>query len=157
MFLKGTKDSSYTVAGSSIIALSEIDEAEALKMLLELKKDMKGKLKSAVNKVELITKTDDDFDQMKKDYEKLGIQEKFTDFSNFAFYVGRLQNIENFKKGVDVLIQFRNMVIPFGQGIKDFLNKPLIEIKKTKEANLTKDHTQNLEEQIKYITDKLKD
>ena len=157
MFLKAVRDSSYSIAGAALKALSDINEKAALELISELKKDMKGKLKIAVGKVELLTKNDDDFDEMLKKYEGQGIMEKFNDYGNFAFYVGRLQNIETFKKGVDALVKFRNMVIPFGQGIKELLNKYLIEIKKTKEANKFKDHTQNLDVQIDYITEKLKD
>ena len=157
LFLKAIKDSSYSVAGAALKGLGEINEKVALELLPELKKDIKGRLKIAVGKVELLTKTDNDFDAMLKQYEGQGMMEKFNDYGNFAFYVGRLQNIETFKKGVDALVKFRNMVAPFGQGIKELLNKTLSEIKKTKEANLSKDHTQNLEVQIEYITDKLKD
>ena len=157
LFLKAIKDSSYSVAGAALKGLGEINEKAALELLPELKKDMKGRLKIAVGKVELLTKTDNDFDAMLKQYEGQGMMEKFNDYGNFAFYVGRLQNIETFKKGVDALVKFRNMVAPFGQGIKELLNKTLTEIKKAKEANLSKDHTQNLEVQIEYITDKLKD
>jgi aminopeptidase N len=157
IFLKAIKDSSYSIAGAALKALGDINEKAALELLPELKKDMKGRLKIAVGKVELLTKTDNDFDEMLKQYEGQGVMEKFNDFGNFAFYVGRLQNIETFKKGVDALVKFRNMVAPFGQGIKELLNKTLTEIKKAKEANKTKDHTQNLDVQIDYITEKLKD
>lgn len=157
MFLKSVRDSSYSIAGSALKALADINEKAALELVPELKKDMKGKLKIAVSKVELLTKNDDDFEEMLKQYEGQGIMEKFNDYGNFAFYVGRLQNIETFKKGVDALVKFRNMVIPFGQGIKELLNKYLVEIKKAKEANKFKDHTQNLDVQIEYITEKLKD
>ncbi len=157
LFLKAVKDSSYSIAGAALEGLGEINEKVALELLPELKKDMKGRLKIAVGKIELLTKTDNDFDEMLKQYEGLGMLEKFNDYGNFAFYVGRLHNIETFKKGVDALIKFRNMVSPFGQGIKELLNKTLVEIMKTKEANKTKDHTQNLDAQIEYITEKLKD
>ncbi len=157
LFLKAVKDSSYSIAGVALKALGDINEKAALELLPELKKDMKGLLKLYVGKTELLTKTDNDFDEMLKQYEGQGMMEKFNDYGNFAFYVGRLQNIETFKKGVDALIKFRNMVAPFGQGIKELLNKSLLEIKKTKEANKTKDHTQNLDTQIDYITEKLKD
>ena len=157
LFLKAVKDSSYSIAGAALEGLGDINEKAALELLPELKKDIKGRLKIAVSKIELFTKTDNDFDEMLKQYEGLGMLEKFNDYGNFAFYVGRLQNIETFKKGVDALIKFRNMVAPFGQGLKELLNKTLVEIKKTKEANKTKDHTQNLDTQIEYITEKLKD
>ncbi len=157
LFLKAVKDSSYSIAGAALEGLGDINEKAALELLPELKKDIKGRLKIAVGKIELFTKTDNDFDEMLKQYEGLGMLEKFNDYGNFAFYVGRLQNIETFKKGVDALVKFRNMVAPFGQGLKELLNKTLVEIKKTKEANKTKDHTQNLDTQIEYITEKLKD
>ena len=158
LFTNGIKDSSYSVAGACLEALSELDDVAVLKMLPELKKDMKGRLKTAVGKADILTKTDADFDDMLKKYADQGLMEKFNDFGNFSFYVGRLKNTDKFKQGIDELAKFRDMVAPYGQGIKDILNKAIIEIKKTKESQKAKAaNSADIDNQINYILEKTKD
>jgi aminopeptidase N len=158
MFVNATKDSSYSVAGAAFEALIEQDADAAAKLRPELKKDAKGRLKSAVSKAEILSKTDADFDTMYKKYESSGLMEKFNDFGNFSFYVGRLQDTEKFKKGIDQLIKFRDMVAPYGQGLKEMLNKAVLEIKKTKELQKSKSaNSLEIENQISYILEKTKD
>jgi len=59
-FTAGTKDSSYSVAGASLLALSGMNETKALSLLPDLKKDAKGRLKQAVQEVEALQKGDAD-------------------------------------------------------------------------------------------------
>ena len=68
------------------------------------------------------------------------------------FYVSRLQNTANFKKGVDILASFRDQVAPYGQGLKENLNKSMLEIMKAKKALNTTEGA----EQLKYIEEKTK-
>ncbi len=158
LFATATKDSSYTVAGAALEALVDIDADAALKLVPELKKDMKGGLKAAVEKTEILSKTDADFDEMLKKYEGSGLMEKFNNFGNFSFYLGRLNDTEKFKQGVDQLVKFRDMVAVYGQGIKEALNKRLSEIKKSKEQQKAKTtNTQEIDNQITYLLEKLKD
>ncbi len=156
LFYTATKDSSYSVAGAALDALRIVDEESALKLLPELKKDMKGKLKSAVAKTEILTKTEADFDDMLKKYESNGLMEKFNDFGMYAFYFGRIQDTEKFKKGFDQLVKFRDMVASFGQGLKEMLNKSIIEMRSYKEkSNLKITNSAEYQEQIKYINKSL--
>jgi aminopeptidase N len=152
MFKKLVFDSSYSVAGAALDALAKQDENAATSLLPILKKDMKDRLKQAVERAELLKKGDADFDEMTKNFNKLGMQEKFTGYSNFAFYVSRLNDTEKFKKAIDMLISFRNQVIPFGASLKDILNKPILEIKTNK---LKQTSTLDIQNQIKYIDEKL--
>lgn len=157
-FTNATKDSSYSVAGAALDALLELDETVAAKLLPELKKDTKGRLKAAVGKAEILSKTDADFDKSLKEYAALGLMEKFNDFANFSFYVGRLQNTDKFKEGIDELAKFRDMVAPYGQGLKEMLNKAILSIKKTKELQKAKiPSNTDIDNQINYIIEKTKD
>lgn len=158
LFEKLVLDSSYTVAGAALTALVGVDEAKATSFLPALKKDMKGRLKAAVEKAEILSKGDADFEEMYNKYDKQGLMEKFNGFPNFVFYVSRLQKTENFKKGVDVLAAFRDQVAPYGQGLKERLNKMMQEIKKAKELVKQKQASDsNIAEQIAYITEKTKE
>ena len=158
LLMNSVKDSSYAVAGAALDALGELDEAATLKLLPELKKDMKGRLKIAVEKAEILTKTDADFDMMFKKYESDGLMEKFNGFGNQLFYIGRIKDTETFKKGIDQLVKFRDMVAPYGQGIKDALNKALLELKRTKESRrATATNPSDVDVQVKYIEEVIKD
>jgi aminopeptidase N len=158
LFNNGIKDSSYSVAGASLEALMEIDDAAVLKLIPELKKDMKGRLKSAVEKAAILTKTDADFDTMYSHFENFGLMEKFNDLGNYFFYLSRVNNTENFKKGIDQLTKFRDMVAPYGQGIKEGINKAILSMKKTKEtAKATSKTPTDFDEQIKYIIEQTAD
>jgi aminopeptidase N len=158
MFINAARDSSYSVAGAALDALIEQDADAALKLVPELKKDAKGRLKSAVEKADILTKTDADFDTIYKKYESSGLMEKFNDFGNFSFYVGRLNDTEKFKKGIDQLVKFRDMVAPYGQGIKEVLNKSILNIKKMKEAQKGKSvNSSDIENKINYILEKTQD
>ena len=56
------------------------------------------------------------------------------------------------------MAKFRDMVAPYGQGIKDILNKAIIEIKKTKESQKAKaGNSADIDNQINYILEKTKD
>jgi aminopeptidase N len=158
MLNTAAKDSSYSVAGAALDGLIELDEKAASKLIPRLKGDSKGRLKSAIEKAEILSKTDADFDDMLKKYEEVGLMEKFTGFGNFAFYLGRVNDTEKFKKGFDQLVKFRDMVAQYGQGIKEALNKGLLEINKAKESQKSKaTDKKEIENQIDYIVEKLKD
>jgi aminopeptidase N len=151
-------DSSYSVAGAALTALASLDEAKVTSLLPTLKKDMKGRLENAVEKAEILSKGDADFDEMLSKYQKQGLMEKFNGFPNFVFYTGRLKNTANFKKAVDELAKFRDQVAPFGQGLKERLNKAMLEIKKAKEIVKQKNGSSpDLDEQMNYLIEKTKD
>jgi aminopeptidase N len=150
LYNKAINDSSYTVAGAALDALTSVDEKAATIAIAALKKDMKGRLKSSVESVEVLTKTDADFEQMFKDYNKQDLQDKFYGFKTFATFIGRLKDVLNFKKGVDNLISFRNQVAPFGPNLKDNLNR-ILESQIAKKLDATND-----KEKLDYLTEKMK-
>lgn len=150
LYNKAINDSSYTVAGAALDALTSVDEKAATIAIAALKKDMKGRLKSSVESVEVLTKTDADFEQMFKDYNKQDLQDRFYGYKTFATFIGRLKDITNFKKGVDNLISFRNQVAPFGPNLKDNLNR-ILESQIAKKLDATTD-----KDKLDYLTEKMK-
>lgn len=55
-------------------------------------------------------------------------------------------------------MKFRDAVAPFGQGIKEALNKGMLEMKKAKETQkTTAKKPADIEEQINYLIEKTKD
>jgi aminopeptidase N len=152
LFLQGTKDSSYTVAGASLLALIEIDEDAALGLLPQLKKDAKGSLENALSVVEVYTKTDADFDEMYNEFNNAVVFDQLSKFNTFLIYLARVDNTANFKKGIDMLVQFRNRLAPFVPGFKDAVNKEfraLIEKKIARKARSSDPSA--IDEQVSYL------
>lgn len=152
LFLQNITDSSYSVAGAALLALMEIDEAAAIAALPELKKDAKANLKAAVEQVAVLTKTDADFEEMTKDFEDASMFDKFSKFNTYIAYLSRVENTANFKKGVDLIVTFRNQVAPFAPQFKDVVNKLLTDLKEKKQARKTKSSNPSaIDEQVAYL------
>jgi len=157
-FIQSVKDSSYSVAGAAFEALLDMDETKALSMVSELKKDNKGRLKTAVEKAEVYTKTDADFDEMYSAINKASMYEKFNKLGNFLTYLSKVNNVENFKKGVDLVVKFRNQIAPYSAEFKNQMNKALLKLKDKREAAKTKGaNAADVDAQKAYIDQVVKD
>jgi aminopeptidase N len=156
LYLQAVKDSSYTVAGAALEAVKSLDENKAVELLPELRKDAKGALLNSVKDVELLTKGDADFDEMFTTYSTTkSLQDKFNATFNFINFLGRVNNTANFKKGLDDVIAFREKVAQYGAAPP--INEAIKNIIKNKEAAKAKAaNPADIDEQIKYINDKLK-
>lgn len=136
LFVRSTKDSSYSVAGRALQALTMLDSKRALQLIPELKKDAKGILETAIETAEVLTKTDADFDAMYKDFTSGSLQKQFGSYQTFLTYMQVVNNADNFKKGIDALIKFRNQVVGFVPAFKDSFNKQLNDLKTKKSSEL---------------------
>ena len=111
-FRESTKDSSYTVAGAALEALTVIDSVSALQVANELSKEpSKGRLSEAISGV-LITYGDEkafkavseSFDQMPLSFPKVQMS------ATYASFAAKLTNMEEFKKAVDAIVEFRDLI-----------------------------------------------
>nr|MBA2762275.1 M1 family peptidase [Segetibacter sp.] len=155
-FVAGTKDSSYSVAGSSLLALAAINQQKALSLLGELKKDAKGTLEKAVEQLEVLLKGDADFDEMTKQFDETSMFNKITEYKNYLTFLGNVFSTENFKKGVDRIIKFRDVVAGFNPKYKTAINNQLLQLKNRKQLIRTKENSRAIDEQAKYIDVKMK-
>ena len=157
LYVKSTKDSSYTVAGAALEAVLSVDEEKAISLLPELKKDNKGALKTAVNKVDFLTKGDKDFDELNKGFAtEKNLQQKYNNLPNYIDFLGRVNNTENFKKGLDEVVAFREKLAQYGVApqINDLINK----MSKKKEAAKAKGaNAADIDAQLAYIKEKTKE
>jgi len=157
LYLKAVYDSSYTVAASALEAIAALDEEKAVSLLPALKKDSKGALKVAVNNLDVLTKGDKDFDEMTNNFSDIkDLQGKFNALGTYITYLTRVNNTANFKKGVDLVVAFRNKVAQYGVApqINAMLSGIIIEKKeaaKAKGANAA-----DMDEQIKYVKEQAK-
>jgi len=156
IFLQATKDSSYSVAGAGLLALLEVDEALAVTLLPELRKDAKGNLEQALSIAEIFAKTDADFEAMYNDFDEATTLEKLNKFNIFIMYLSKVEHTDNFKKGLNALVQFRDRLAPFAPGFKEAVNKEFETLKARKLRRKTAANNDTINEQIALIDAALK-
>jgi aminopeptidase N len=112
LFIKKTSDSSYSVAGNALTALSLLDEAQAYQLANEFAKyPAKGDLLSAMSTIFIKEGDESKFDLVIQGFDKMPMsQEKFNEFPQFSALLLKMQNTEDFKKGVDALVRFRESI-----------------------------------------------
>ena len=156
IYLKSVNDSSYSVAGAALEAIATIDEEKAISLLPALQKDMKGRLKDAVDGVVILTKGDADFDEMHTNYTNVkSLQEKFNASFNYIDYLAKVTNTINFKKGLDEVIVFREKVAQYG--VAPQINTAIQAMAKKKEAYKAKAlDAAAVDLQLAYIKENLK-
>jgi aminopeptidase N len=105
IFKAGLNDSSYTVAGASLIGLSQLDKNLALVEAKKLAaKPNKGLLKDAIAKAYLLSGSEDLFALVYDDYKKKQWWEQLGLVEDFATYLSELKKSDKVKKGVDLIV-----------------------------------------------------
>ena len=112
-FIDWTKDSSYSVSGAALEALEKLDSTMAKEIAYKESKNItKKRLNTAVTNI--ITKYGDEsvFDFVAGKYETLNIQssEKFYMTTSFAQLLIKTADPVKFKKGIDLIVGFRDAI-----------------------------------------------
>ncbi len=148
IYIKALTDSSYTVVSNALQALSKIDSTAAE---LEAKKLSAQPARGAL-KYTLYAYTDESkFDSLATDFNNSEISNTkfFSLLPAFTNFIGRIKNTDTFKKGVDVIVKFRDGLPQEFRGFTDpFINNTLKETADKKMAN-------GLKEQSDYIISKI--
>jgi len=112
LFLKALNDSSYSIAGSALNALGGVDTTAALeKAKMFSDQNVKGDLNDAVTNVLFTYSNENDFNSLALRFDKLSFgDEKFMVLQPFANFLKRTTNTINFKKGVDMIVKFRDTI-----------------------------------------------
>lgn len=134
LFIAAAKDSSYSVAGAGLEALLAVDPATALSLVPQLKQDAKGRLEASIKTAEVLQKGDADFEAMTRDFDSMSLFNKYEGYKNYLIYLGNVNNTENFKKGVDKIIEFRDVVAGYSLEVKKTMNEQLLSLKARKAA-----------------------
>jgi aminopeptidase N len=113
LYEKWVNDSSYTVAGAALAALEIVDSAKAIAIAKEFSKQtLKKRLNTVVTTI--LTKYGDEqmFDFVASTYGKLNIQssEKFEMTMPFAQLLIKTTDPVKFKKGIDLIVEFREAI-----------------------------------------------
>jgi aminopeptidase N len=111
LFLKKTTDSSYTVSGNALYALSALDETQAYQLAKQFYKyPAKGELNSAIVAIFIKEGTDSNFNYIIEGFRKMPelSLEKVETFPQFAALTLKMDNTEQFKKAIDAIVKYRD-------------------------------------------------
>ncbi|MBA2745128.1 MAG: M1 family metallopeptidase [Flavisolibacter sp.] len=137
LFRTAVNDSSYTVAGNALEALSRVDSADAANEAKRLSAfPSKGRLASVIRSL-LSSNDRSGADQMLSDFEKLPFgQEKFAALQGLFEFLVSTSQLDQFKRGVDALMAFQDQVpAAYKEQIGPALTEALRELQKEKIAN----------------------
>jgi aminopeptidase N len=112
LFLKSINDSSYSVAGTALLALGSIDTAAALESAKLLSsQNVKGSLSRAIDNTLYMYASENDFESLSGRFDRAPFgNKKFTLLQPFSNYLKKVKNTDNFKKGIDMIVSFRDSI-----------------------------------------------
>ncbi len=156
-FLKNVHDSSYSVAGASLKALSMLNIQKAVSLLPELMKDMKDNLAEAVENVSVLTKTDKDFDEQLARFSTSNFIDKMSNCVLFVTYLANVEDTGLFKKGIDEVASFKKVAAPYASNFEEDLKNAVSYVQTKKEQELVSaSNASDIKKQLKYMKDKLR-
>ena len=153
LFMKSINDSSYSVSGAALDALMLIDSSAAIseaKKMNQLK--AKGRLLESLTKIMMASGDENSFGTVIKTFDKMPIsQAKFNLIQPLSQMLARIDDTEKVKKGVDLIVEFRD-ALPPEYGISPYINNLLNGIVAKKQTAATT----GAKEQVEYIKGKVK-
>ena len=160
LFKKAVSDSSYSVAGAALTSLAGLDPEAALAIAKQqVKQTTKGALKTAVME-QIIRSGDESYaEQIISDFAGLPVgQAKFDGLGTLSSYLANISNVEQFQRGVDEIIKFREAIPPaFREQTDPFINGQILRgILTAKNKKLSEAPTdENLKKQVEYLQSKI--
>lgn len=154
IFKSAINDSSYTVSGNALDALSEVDSAAALSEAKRLfTQPNKGKLSSVITSVMIKSGDESSADAILTSFEKMPLsQQKFNLLLQMGDFLGKAKSMAIVKRAIDDIVAFRDEIPEAFKGQTDqFINGQLLK------GLATKKKEAGLQEQADYIISKLPD
>src|SRR6187455_1237701 len=159
LFKTATTDSSYSVAGSALNALLEVDKDAAMTIAKELdKKPAKGILKSSLQGAKAASGDESLEEEIIGGFNKMPVSnEKFNALGTLGIYLGALKNTEKVKAAVDEIVKLRTTIHSQYRNQTDhYINETLQGIATKKEEALKADAGNTaLKELVDYIKSKI--
>jgi aminopeptidase N len=152
LFNAAVNDSSYTVSGNALDALSNVDSAAALNAAKRLSAlPAKGRLNSVITNVIIKSGDESLAETVLNSFDKTPFgQAKFNLVQSIGDFLGKTKNTDLVKRGVDAIVNFRD-AIP-----EAFRGQTLPFINGTVLTDLVKKKTEaGLKDQADYIKSKL--
>jgi aminopeptidase N len=125
LFMKSINDSSYSVAGNALLALGNIDSTAAYIKAKELSaQHLKGDLSRATTNLLYMYASENEFDSLAARFDNLPLgNNKFMILQAFAGFLKKVKNPENFRKGIDMIVRFRDTIPEeFAPQIRSYIN-----------------------------------
>lgn len=112
LYEKNINDSSYSVSGAALEALSKVDSMLALKYAMELSnKPAKGKLDNAINSILVASGKEEVFDKLADKFTTMGLtNEKFMLMQQIGEMTGSMKSNDRIKKSIDMITAFRDEI-----------------------------------------------
>jgi hypothetical protein len=100
------------VAGNALLALGDLDTAAAIeKARFLLSQNVKGALSRAINNTLYMYADESEFDVLAAKFDDLPFgNNKFSLLQPFANYLKRIKDPKKFRKGIDMIISFRDTI-----------------------------------------------
>jgi aminopeptidase N len=152
LFAKSVGDSSYSVAGNALMALAQIDSTLALsKANLLASAPAKGALSRAITSTLYTYAGENDFDMLAQWFDRLPAgNSKFTVLQPFANYLKKINNTGNFRKGIDMIVNFRESMAAQSRGqMVNYFNTVILN------GLATSKDKAGLKEQADYVKSKM--
>jgi aminopeptidase N len=159
VFKAAYNDVSYTVSGEALEGILKFDTLSALKAAQQVKrKEPKGKLEEVVTNILMIKGAPEDFDYLATKFDKMALSEsKLNMLHYFAYCLNRVSETDRLKKGIDIIVRFRDAIpYPYKEQTDPLIDKVILKeladgISNRAVANANND----AKEQIRYINDKM--
>ncbi len=149
LFNKAIGDSSYSVAGAALYALSMIDSSAAYRKAIELSKQpTKGRLNNAITAIIAAFGDENAFDFIASSFSKMPISsDKLTAAFSLSDCLVKVNDIDKFKKGIDLIVAFREALPKESRKTTDvYINEIML---KNIASNKEKKGLQNFADYIK--------
>jgi aminopeptidase N len=109
LYKNNISDESYSVAGAALNGLAALEPSNAYTLAKKLSTDAKGDLGTIVDEIIMTNGTEGDFDFIASRFNKAPFsQEKFGFLGGFIDYLSQIKNTVFIKKGIDLILKFRN-------------------------------------------------
>ena len=151
IFEKAALDSSYTVAGNALEALSAVDSSAAFAIAKKLlTQPARGKLVAATSAVLIRFGDESSFDVISDNFDKMALgQEKFQFLMPYLGLLSKVKSTDRLKRGVDLVVKLREAIPQAYRSQTDgFINNGLNQVAEKKLAA-------GLKDQADYIKSKL--
>ncbi len=160
LFKAAINDSSYTVAGNALEALSRVDPAASATMVKQLADTpMKGVLQEVVMNEILKSGDESMADKIIGDFAKMPLsQSKFQALNGLSTYLAAIKNPEKIKWGVDEIVKFRDAIPEnFKNQTDPFINGMILKGLFADKSKKAKENVSDakLQELADYIKEKL--
>jgi aminopeptidase N len=159
LFARALNDSSYSVYGAALEAITVVDSARAMSEIRKLRSaPVNKKLSKIVTKILTESANEEDFDMIGSTFDKLPFgQEKFEALPSFAKFVGKVNDLEKFKKGINMITSFRDAIPEAYQGnTTPYINNVILGGIANQKSALLKgnNNSTSIQAQIDYLKSK---